>query len=264
MPLVKGQTFGEYRKAKGYNQSSLKPGKYGDWRKVKWLLDGHDSGDSDSRVRGRLTHTALLQPDLIEDEFELALPRQRRDEESTKTHVSHSIHTGVFEMTNVVHSTPEFKTIISSGEPEVSIYWDDSPTLLPLKGRLDWYCEKRGLIADIKTSSASVSPFSAARTIASKGYDSQAAWYVYGLKELGYCFKEFVFIFIETKAPFTTAFYRMTDKDLNWAHEQNMELVKRLKACIDTDQWPSFVSGITDLSIPEEFKRGVEVYELED
>lgn len=254
------QSFSDYRKEEGFNQSTLKPGRRGNWAAVKYALDGGSQEDSDARVEGRLLHCAMLTPELIETEFKLCEPRERKQDDGREW-VSYSIHSRVFEMTNAVSLNAQLSELLRGTTREVSLYWKCPETGLQLKGRIDAYHPEHKYILDLKTTAKPADPMTCARTIASLGYDCQAAWYTEGLKENHCEVEQFIFAFLEKKPPYCVGLYRLSMEDLERAKSENKELLRRLKVCIEKNDWPAYYNGIVELKIPEEFYTTMESYD---
>lgn len=259
--LAYGQDFRSYRNAKGYNQSSLKPGRKGNWAAVKYVIDGGASEDSDARVEGRLIHCALLTPSLLDEEYVFCEPRQRKDKTDGREWVSHSVHTKAFNLTGAVSKNETFTSLLKGTHTEISAYWVCPETGLNLKGRIDAYHPTHKYILDLKTTAKGADPMSAARTIAALGYDGQAAWYVEGLRANGLEVEQFIFAFLEKTPPYSVGFYRLDAEDLLRAHTENKELLARLADCLEKNKWPAYYNEIVELKIPSEFLKNVESYD---
>lgn len=258
--IVHGQPFADYRKATGYNQSTLKAGRRGNWAAVKYSLDGGAQEDTDARVEGRLTHCAMLTPELLDTEFHLCEPRERKQPDGREW-VSHSIHNRVFAHTNALAKNEMLMGLLNGTQREISLYWVCEETGLNLKGRIDAFHPEQKYILDLKTTAKGADPMGCARTIASLGYAGQAAWYMEGLRANGFDVEQFIFAFLEKKAPYAVGLYRLNAEDLLRAHAENKELLARLQVCLKKGEWPAYYNEIVDLKIPEEFYTTMESYD---
>ena len=104
--------------------------------------------------------------------------------------------------------------LLRHGMAEMSGFWTDHESGLHCKCRPDWLVmadETITGIVDVKTcADASVDAF--ARSVASFGYDLQAAFYQDGLKALTGKALPFYFIAVEKDGPHATAAYRASDE----------------------------------------------------
>ena len=112
----------------------------------------------------------------------------------------------LLEIFDAVKTHPVALKLIKAGIPEVSGYWHDEEFDLKCKFRTDWINEK-GYIVELKsTTDARKRKFF--YKIKDMRYDIGAAWYVRGYKKLmNNEPKGYVWMVVETKAPFSVALY---------------------------------------------------------
>lgn len=123
------------------------------------------------------------------------------------------------------------------GAVEQTLIVRDPETGIWLKARPDVIPTSDGMFADLKTT-PSVLDFDLKMTLRKYGYHMQGAliWEVCEL--LGLPFDGFALIFVEKKPPFCTRIIEMTDEDLGRGRLQNRAMIRRMKKCLDTGNWP--------------------------
>jgi exodeoxyribonuclease VIII len=109
------------------------------------------------------------------------------------------------------------------------------------------------LIVDLKTAQ-DASPDAFARTAANFGYHAQAAYYLDGLRNLGYCDEQAVFLFVvvEKTPPFGVAVYALDDDAIEAGRAQYEDAWSTYRSCRASNNWPSYPGSqkIETLSLP--------------
>lgn len=128
----------------------------------------------------------------------------------------------------------------SEGQPEVTLQWRDSSTGLAMKSRLDRLpCPDKRVILDIKTTSdASLSAFS--RSIVKFSYDLQAAVYANGAKACGIDVDSFVFIAVQSSAPYPVSVVTISSEWLAWAQNEVDRIMGLICECKKHGTWPAY------------------------
>jgi exodeoxyribonuclease VIII len=104
------------------------------------------------------------------------------------------------------------------------------------KAKLDKVTGAAGIIFDIKTTQ-DATPAQFARTIASYGYDGQAAWYSEGFEAEFGDWPTFIFIAVQTDAPYEVGLYELSQDDLTRACEENEHALRQLVECETSGDW---------------------------
>ena len=132
--------------------------------------------------------------------------------------------------------------LLRHGMAEMSGFWTDHESGLHCKCRPDWLVmadETITGIVDVKTcADASADTF--ARSIASFGYDLQAAFYQDGLKALTGKALPFYFIAVEKDGPHATAAYRASDEMIETGRAKYRGALQLLRWCRDNNRWPAY------------------------
>lgn len=151
---------------------------------------------------------------------------------------------------------PLIGDLLSTGDPEVSIYWRDHATDVLCKGRPDWvhYCGTHThpsvILVDVKTSS-DASPEGFAKSVANFGYHTQAAWYCAGYEAAtGVRAEAMVFAVVENEYPYACAAYVIDDASLLRAHARNREALGSYVTCKATGDWPGYSRDLQVISLP--------------
>jgi exodeoxyribonuclease VIII len=136
---------------------------------------------------------------------------------------------------------------------EVSVFGEIGG--FPAKARLDAW-NGHGMVCDLKTTRDLAGDFE--KSIASFGYGLQAAWYRAVLRSAmsatGRMMPDdfsFVFLVVETTAPFGTAVYRMSDEVMDAYSERLVELQKLWWKCKAENKYPGWPQDdVVDIGLP--------------
>jgi len=136
------------------------------------------------------------------------------------------------------------------GVAESTHMWVDNTHGLSCKCRPDWLTKDGAIVVDLKTTkSAKVQDFK--RSVADYRYHVQAAWYLHGLEQAtGRRPEQFIFICVETTAPYAVAVYAADAEMVDRGHQQAMRDLARLAECKAANHWPSYSEQIEMLSLP--------------
>jgi len=136
------------------------------------------------------------------------------------------------------------------GKAETTHMWTDASTGLECKCRPDWLTDDGSIVVDLKTTkSASIQGFK--RSIADYRYHVQAGWYLHGIEQAtGKRPDQFIFICVETTAPYAVAVYAADAEMIERGHDQAMRDLAKLAVCKAADHWPSYSDQIETISLP--------------
>lgn len=203
---------------------------------------------------GTAFHTALLEPDRFGETFVVAPKFDRRTkdgkaaaeaweaENAGKTALTAEQMEAIQSMAYLVRCHTGAAKLLSSGLAEMSGFWVDPGTGIECKCRPDWLAMEGNTITgivDVKTCcDASADGF--ARSIASLGYDVQAAFYQDGIKTLTGRTIPFYFIAVEKDAPYAVAAYKAGDEVIEVGRAKYRGALQLLKWCRENDRWPAY------------------------
>lgn len=136
---------------------------------------------------------------------------------------------------------------------EVSVFGEIGG--FPAKARLDAW-NGHGMVCDLKTTRDLACDFE--KSIANFGYGMQAAWYRAVLRSAmessGRMLPDdfsFVFLVVESVAPFGTAVYRMSDEVMDCYSERLPELQKLWWKCVAENKYPGWPQDdVVDIGLP--------------
>ena len=136
---------------------------------------------------------------------------------------------------------------------EVSVFGEIGG--FPAKARLDAW-NGHGMVCDLKSTRDLACDFE--KSIANFGYGMQAAWYRAVLRSAmessGRMLPDdfsFVFLVVESVAPFGTAVYRMSDEVMDCYSERLPELQKLWWKCVAENKYPGWSQDdVVDIGLP--------------
>jgi hypothetical protein len=150
--------------------------------------------------------------------------------------------------------------LLTSGMAELSAFWVDEetgvhckcrPDFLALKPGTEWQADNLLGIVDVKSCcDASVEGFG--RSIATYGYDVQAAYYQDGIYQITGLRLPFYFLAIEKDAPNAVAVYRASEAMIEVGRKKYRAALQLMHWCGEHGYWPGYQpSGeIEDISLP--------------
>jgi len=257
----------DYHARPGVSASMLKSMAKG-WRtfEAEYITKTAPRKESAAMALGTAVHTALLEPERFSAEY-VVCPEECSDRR-TKAYKEWAASVDGA----IVLTADDAKTIDAIRE---SVRRDDfASKLLAADGHveksLEWtihdvLCRMRfdkiagPFCIDIKTCQ-DATPEAFAKTIASYRYDLQASHYVAGLSEIDHT-PRFVFIAVETSAPYRVRCYEMCDDDFYKADEDRVALLLEYRRRLQSGDWSEPGEGVlTKVFLPNWFaKREVSV-----
>jgi len=214
---------------------------------------------------GTAAHSWILTPSVAPDEILVAPKVDRRTKvgkeawaefearANGRTVVTEDEAHTLAKMAGAVAASPAAQVALDAAERrEVSCAWaDPAGSGLMMRGRPDALGDN--LIVDLKTAQ-DASPDAFARTAAHFGYHAQAAYYLDGLRNLGYCDEQAVFLFVvvEKTPPFGVAVYALDDEAIEAGRAQYEDAWRTYRSCRASNSWPSYPGSqkIETLSLP--------------
>lgn len=210
---------------------------------------------------GRLCHTAVLEPHLLDLEYVVAPKVDRRTtagkaawaefEEGvgSRTVVSEDQHSLALAIRDAVLSHPLAAAILEDGHAEVVQLW--SIRDIPAKSRLDWLTEFEGspLIFDLKTTqdaSAADFPKSCARF----KYAMQAAMYSDGYYAITGKKPRFVFCAVEKEPPFGVQLFEYDLDSLDRGRQQYLRAIDVYEAAVSSGKYEGYPTNIVQMELP--------------
>jgi exodeoxyribonuclease VIII len=152
-----------------------------------------------------------------------------------------------------IRKHPKASVLLSGGQAEVSLFWDDADTGYQCKARVD-YLRPGHVLVDLKTTvDASLEEFK--RSIAKFGYHRQQPIYKDGYKAVtGNECAAFVFIAVETKPPYAVGVYMLDDESEQKGRDEYQSLLKQFAECQESGEWPAYSDDIEIIELPGWYK----------
>lgn len=208
-----------------------------------------------AQALGKLAHMLILEPGKVDSHYAIkpagmsfatkagkawreGLPEHLEIAKEDELHAAES-------MCAAVMRDPDLRRLLSVGNAEVSVFWQDKGTGLRCRGRADWLHErgrKRVTVLDLKTTN-DLTHDNVQRSITQYGYHRQAAHYRIGLQACGYEVDEFVFGFVSSTFPYLAAAFVLDDETREQGEQEVAELLDLYANCQRMNSWPLFGSG---------------------
>lgn len=259
------QPFGEYRSAEGLNKSGIDrlllcPAEF------RAMLDQEPAEPTPAMKFGTMFHTRALQPALYARTYHVMEhdPRTKdgkaekaEAEARGETVISLADFDKASRMLQNMHAHPKVEALLGRlrGDAEVSVYWeqDVDGESIQCKGRIDRLAilpSGEVVAVDLKTTSGNLTPDAISRHVAQFAYHRQSAWYVHGLAAQGLAVNAFVFVFVQTTAPYLCTAVTL-DAEAEALGMRECEMAARIyKQCRDSGEWPSYSADIEEVGLP--------------
>lgn len=140
----------------------------------------------------------------------------------------------------------EARDAFTQGQPERTIAWREGG--LWMRARLDWWPATIGdqtIIYDFKsTTNAEPAAWSRAK-IEAMGFDLQAAFYLRGMRALGYpASLRFAFVVAEVDAPHALSVVGLPPAVMALGDDKVEHAIALWRRCVETNTWPGYPSRI--------------------
>lgn len=254
--IIQGMPFAEYAAVPAEHATGLKsmlvsPLQY------RWDRD-HSKPDARHYRVGRLTHTAILEPDRLLTDYVVFTGKVRngkawdefRAANADKTIVSRSELDDAMAMGKAARRNRFVRDLIADGEPEVCVFWDECETGLRCKSRLDWL--KRGGVVEIKTT-AKIEPYQFSAEFARRGYGLQCGMYSLGHRIATDSDKTpFFVVAVQNAPPYDVVVYQVPHDVLEAGWDRACDMIRRVAECQRANHWPGVAGDeMHELQLPK-------------
>lgn len=214
------------------------------------------SEPSNAMALGAAVHCAVLEPDEFSWRFHRG-PDDRRGlrwKEALEEHGEGLLTAGDYDAALAIRDAllrePLVRKITQAATlREASGFWTDSETGLRCRCRPDGYAESLGLLIDLKTTrDARAHGF--ARSIADYGYHAQEAFYSDGWRACGLDVAGFVFIAVETEAPFAASVFELGPQAVEEGRAAMRATLQAWAEAERADQWPAYPQEVQRIDLP--------------
>lgn len=136
----------------------------------------------------------------------------------------------------------------SVGVAEQTLVWQDGPSGIWCRARLDWLCR---WVVDYKTARA-IDPESIAKSIAAYGRHLSAAWYLDGVQALGLDVEPAFLLITQMKTPpYLVATYQLSPDDIGRGQQLARKARDLYARCAERDEWPGYADHrVLPVSLP--------------
>jgi hypothetical protein len=146
-----------------------------------------------------------------------------------------------------IESNKELGVNLEDGKGEQTILMQAND--VNIKTRIDWLSNDRKLIIDYKTTDIG-SPSQWIKSIASNGYDMQAALYSDVVEALTGIEPQFVFCVQETSAPYAMYFVSLPPQFIDYGKQRNNRAINIWQNCLTSGRWPMYDNQIMWADLP--------------
>lgn len=248
-----------------------------------WVQNPDDDKTSPALTFGRALHCAILEPDVFLRRYavvEAGAPKyptsaqwnaKKSNPESDaakawwrtweannagRTRLSLDDYDRAQRMADSARAHPVAAGLVTGGDRETTFRWVDEATGLQCQARADLYASGEFLM-DVKTC-RDASPEGFSRAVAGYQYDLQAAHYVEGVRACGDSIRWFVFLAIESEAPFVCNPCLLDAKAEERGWLLRHRAIAKQAECLKTGRWPGYSEGLTELHLPTWAHYGIE------
>ena len=205
---------------------------------------------------GSAVHTLVLEESIFDQEFFVTHQKTKPKKDTApynkmmaeadgKIILTADSYMQAVHMASAVKQNEYAMQLLDGCEIEQSIYFSDKATGLQLKSRPDALAGS--IVIDLKTTAdATMSKFQSSAW--NYGYYLQAAFAHRAMDSLTQRLDHFLFLSGETEPPFAIAMDQLDYEALQFGLQQLDELLRGLKRCLDTNEWPGY--GIRSLGLP--------------
>lgn len=138
------------------------------------------------------------------------------------------------------------------GAAEQSMFWTEQTAAGPIwcRSRPDWINSDRRVLADLKCTGASAEPGAWGRRIYPEGMALRAAHYLRGARALGLPAERYLFVVVETAAPYGVSVIECAPDLLALGEQQAAAAREMWARCLRDDRWPAYPTSICAVEAP--------------
>lgn len=148
-------------------------------------------------------------------------------------------------MAAAVRAHPTASGLFRGGRPEVSLFFKDPETGVPLRARLDWLDTDRpgrAILTDYKTIGTGVDLDHIERAIYDYGYHVSGVQYAAATRALGLAGEDAVttLVFQSKEPPFLVRVVQLPFDAIKVGRAKRRAAINRFKECTDSGRWPGY------------------------
>lgn len=208
--------------------------------------------ESKALMLGTAAHTAVLEPERFAQQFAVwgertdggnLRPRRGKDWDAfaaghaDKTIITADEHALATSIAKAVHSTPAAMRYLESGDPEVTMQWEQGGMIC--RGRVDWLTtvDNEPHVVGLKTA-RDCRHFKFGAAAAALGYHLQWGFYFDGYRLLKKREPRMIEIVVESEPPHAVAVYFIPSDIIDQGRDEYQALMLRLAECESTGHFP--------------------------
>ena len=218
----------------------------------------HQRDPTPAMAFGSLVHSLVLEPDTV-DALYIAAPKFDKRTTAGKaaaekfdataggrTVVDMDLFQKAQRVGDSVRSHHRYSELLKGAKIEASMFWDQHG--VPCKARAD--ALNGSSIIDIKTT-RDASPDAFARSVATFQYHLQAAHYLDGYSiASGFMAERFVFLAVETEAPFAVGVYVLDAASIAGGAEMMSQAGRAYRIAQNSTAWKGYSPDIVEIAVP--------------
>ena len=281
MALVPDISNADYHSRTALSQSTAKLLETKTPMHVRHELDNPKPDDFAPYLVGGCTHTAVLEPGKLQEEYD-CLPDEIDGKSSRTAYYKEAVkelkasRPGVRWMKKADYDLSLTMADALLGNKFLSERLADVDNLVEHSGffsyegaecklRPDLFCPEEKLVIDLKTTAGEASPRGFSSSVKRYGYAFQAAWYLEGLRSLGIPATSFVFVVVEKAPPHAVGVYRLSGSDIRAELPRVQSACRTWAMCSSADVWPGYSSECVELDLhPFSDKRRLSLREIQE
>lgn len=238
----------------------------------KWYLE-HPPKATESMKFGTAMHSFILEPDKFAEEYFVLPENFDGRKKEFKDMLSNISARGQQPLTNADYLRlveikrnlfqNKYVESLLQGDHEVSYFFEDEKTGIKCACRPDSFRKLKsgeGLIVDLKSTS-DASPEAFQKSALKYFYTLQSALYIKGIEQVEKIPCRFVFIAIQTEAPYAYGIYEADKFFIEYGKDQMNEYLGILKECQESDNWYGYNGAdgeINALGLPAYLQKELE------
>lgn len=248
----------EYRTLDAMNWSTLSAGR----QSMAHLHDRLNAPREDKEcwALGRAVHTAVLEPGAFDARYAIWCGLDKRTKEG-KSAWAKFVETSAgleilsaedrdeaLKIADAVHGNKDAAALLTDGEAEKPIIWNDEDTGIKCKGRVDFITA--ATIPDLKTTK-NAGPRKFASSAMDYGYFGQLAMYHDGAEATDGKARDCYIIAVETARPYVCQVYSVDAASLEIGRYEYKRLLAAYKEAKASGVWPGYAPRILPLTVPK-------------
>ena len=212
---------------------------------------------------GGCTHTATLEPHKLDDEY--AVKPESIDGNSSRTNAYKAVFQEMQDhapdkrwLTKSDYDTCMRMADSAREHPLLQTYLHDPDTIIEGTGyfgyegaeckvRPDLFNTRSGVVIDLKTTQEG-DPKGFHHSCRRYGYDFQTAFYMEGLRRMGYNPTQFIYLCVEKSAPYLTSAYEIDLTQVSRMKVKMGEACRTWVKCMESGVWPGYGDHVQTLS----------------